>query len=175
MKTAVIYKSRTGFAQKYANLIAEQLNADVFSAKSIHVEKLFTYDTIIFGGGLYVNGIYGLRTITNNLNILKDKHLVVFATGATKASKRNIEYIMNSNFSKRQLMQIKFFYLQSGFDVDKLSLIDKFFLQLIKMKLWVKKEKSDGEHELITLYKKNLDVTSKENTLPIVKYVKNLE
>jgi len=175
MKTAIIYKSRTGFAQKYANLIAEQLNADIFSAESVHVEKLFTYDTIIFGGGLYINGIYGLKTITNNLNILKDKHLIVFATGSTKASKRNIEYIMNSNFSKRQLMQIKFFYLQSGFDADKLSLIDKFFLQLIRMKLWVKKEKSEGEHELISHYKKNLDVLSKDNTLPIVKYVNNLE
>ena len=72
-------------------------------------------------------------------------------------------------------MQIKFFYLQSGFDADKLSLIDKFFLQLIRMKLWVKKEKSEGEHELISHYKKNLDVLSKDNTLPIVKYVNNLE
>lgn len=175
MKTAVIYKSRTGFARRYAELIADQLSADIFSADDLHVEKLFAYDTVVFGGGLYVNGIYGIRKITNNLEFLKDKNIVVFATGAMKESKHNIETIMNANFSNKQLMRIKFFYMQGGFDSNKVSLLDKIFLNIIKLKVKFKKKGTDTQKDLVELYRKNLDVTSKKSTEHIVKYVLGLE
>jgi hypothetical protein len=43
---------------------------------------LASYDTIIYGGSLYVRGIIGIKLIKENINKLKDKKEVVFATGA---------------------------------------------------------------------------------------------
>jgi hypothetical protein len=41
------------------------------------------YDTIVFGGSLHSVGINGIRLIKNNLDKLRGKNLIVFATGAS--------------------------------------------------------------------------------------------
>ncbi len=64
MRSIVIYKSQTGFTQKYAEWIAEELKADIFDILQVNVEMLQNYDTIIYGGGLYAGGINCVKLIT---------------------------------------------------------------------------------------------------------------
>lgn len=40
MKTVVIYKSKTGFTQKYAEWIAEDLSADLFEVSKVNSSTL---------------------------------------------------------------------------------------------------------------------------------------
>ena len=48
-KTAVIYKSKTGFTCKYAQWIAEETGCDLFSYEQREKVDFSRYDTILCG------------------------------------------------------------------------------------------------------------------------------
>ena len=140
MKTIVIYKSKTGFTRKYAEWIAEDLSADTFDISKVTINILTAYDTIIYGGSLYAVGIIGVKLITQNIDKLKDKKIVVFATGASPSREDGINEVIDKNFTQEQQKYIKFFYLRGGFNYSKLNLFDKFLMTLLKWKIKNKKQ-----------------------------------
>ena len=112
MKSIVIYKSKTGFTKKYAQWIAEDLSADILDVSKVTMSILTSYDTIIYGGSLYAGGIIGVKLIKENINKLKDKKVLVFATGASPAREDVINEVRNKNFTQEEQKYIKFFYLK---------------------------------------------------------------
>lgn len=163
MKTLVKYKSRTGFTKRYAEWIAERLSADIFEASKAGVEVFKAYDTVIYGGGLYAAGINGVKLITGNLEKLKGKKVVVFATGASPAREDAIREVRNTNFTPDGLKQIQFFYFRGGFDFSKLNLFYKVLMTLFKWKLRMKKVQTADERGMLSAYDKPADFTRKQN------------
>ena len=53
-KIAVIYKSKYGATKRYAGWIALKLDADLYELSDIRRKDLKAYDTIIYGGPLYI-------------------------------------------------------------------------------------------------------------------------
>ena len=51
MKTIVIYNSQTGFTKRYAQWIAEEINADCVELSIAKNTDLDSYDAIVFGCG----------------------------------------------------------------------------------------------------------------------------
>jgi menaquinone-dependent protoporphyrinogen IX oxidase len=125
MKTVVIYKSKTGFAKRYAEWIAGELAADLYESSQITIAQITAYDTVIYGGGLYISGINGVELITKNLDILQGKRIVVFGVGATPGREEEIREVQDANFTPEQQQQIRFFYLRGGYDYNKLKPVDK--------------------------------------------------
>lgn len=175
MKIAVIYKSKTGFTKKYAEWIAEALAADIFEVTQINISTLETYDTIIYGGSLHIVGIIGVKFITQNMDQLKGKKLIVFATGASPLRKDVIDEVQNKNFNIAQQKEIKFFYLRGGFDYNKLNLLDKILMTLLKLKIKSKHETelTADEIGMLAAYNKPVDFTLKKNIDSLIKYIKN--
>ena len=60
MNTIIIYKSKYGSTETYAHWIAEALSCEMRDAKSVKIDDLLKYDTIIYGGGLYAEIIAGV-------------------------------------------------------------------------------------------------------------------
>ena len=173
MKTIVIYKSKTGFTRKYAEWIAEDLSADTFDISKVTINILTAYDTIIYGGSLYAVGIIGVKLITQNIDKLKDKKIVVFATGASPSREDGINEVIDKNFTQEQQKYIKFFYLRGGFNYSKLNLFDKFLMTLLKWKIKNKKQEelSSDEIGMLAIYDKPVDFTEKRNIDRIITYV----
>lgn len=173
MKTVVIYKSKTGFTKKYAEWIAEELSADIFDVSKVNINTLNKYDTIVYGGSLYAVGIIGVKLIKKNIDKLKDKRLVVFATGASPSRDDNINQVINKNFTVDEQKYIKFFYLRGGFNHKKLNPFDKFLMTLLKWKIKNKKQKelSADEIGMLAIYDKPIDFTDKKNIYKIITYV----
>lgn len=174
VKAVVVYKSKSGFVKKYAQWIAEELQADIYEASKIDVNMLMLYDTIIYGGGLYAVGINGLKILTKNLDKLKDKKLVAFATGATPSRSEDIEKVKNANFTPEQQKYIRFFYLRGGFDYTRLKLIDKVLMNLLKLKIKSKNKNKliPDEKGMLAAYDEPIDFTSKKNIEELILYVK---
>lgn len=176
MKTIVIYKSKTGFVKKYAKWIAEELSADIFEASKVNVDMLKTYDTVVYGGSLHAVGINGVKLITKNMDKLKDKKVVVFASGASLSSEKVIKDVVTNNFTPEQQNYIMFFYLRGGFDYNKLPPFDKVLMTLLKWDINKKrkqgKELTPDEIGMLDLLDKPADFTRKENIEGIVNYVK---
>lgn len=137
----VIYKSKTGFAKKYAEWISEALKCDIKENTKLSLDDLIQYDTKIYGGGLYAVGINGINLIKNNFEALKEKTLIVFATGATPPRDEDLQKVWESNFSEEQRKKIYTFYFRGGFDFSKLSTANKILMSMMKLKLKLKNEK----------------------------------
>lgn len=175
MKAVVIYKSKTGFTKKYAQWIAEDLSADIFEVSKVNMNMLNSYDTVIYGGSLYAVGITGVKLITQNIDKLKNKKLVVFATGASPSREDVINEVVNKNFTEEQQKYIKFFYLRGGFNYSKLNPFDKFLMTLLKWKMKSKKkeELTSDEIGMLAVYDKPVDYTMGKNITKIIDYIKN--
>ncbi|MGE5328043.1 MAG: flavodoxin domain-containing protein [Deltaproteobacteria bacterium] len=173
MKAVVIYKSKTGFTKKYAEWIAEDLSADIFEGSKITADMLSDYDSVIYGGGLYAAGINGVKLITQNLDKLKDKKIVVFATGASPSNQKVISDIANKNFTPEEQKIIKFFYLRGGFDYNKLKFPYKAAMTLMKWTIKSKKEseRTDDESGMLEAYDKPVDFTDKKYIDEIISYI----
>lgn len=173
MKTVIIYKSKTGFTKKYAQWIAEALSADVFDVTKVDIDMIKQYDNIIYGGSLYAAGITGLKFITKNFDKLKDKKLVIFATGASPSSQRVIDEVVSKNFTSEQQKYIKFFYFRGGFDYKKLNFFDKFLMNLLKLKIKSKaKDKlTKDEIGMLSIYDRPTDFSLRKNIDVIVSYL----
>jgi len=171
MKAVVIYKSKTGFTKKYAQWIAEELSADIFDVSKININMLEPYDVVIYGASLYAVGINGIQWITKNLEKLKDKKVIVFATGASPSREEVIEEVKNKNFTSEQQKKIQFFYFRGGFDYNKLKLFDKILMTLLKWRLKTKKELNSDEKGMLAAYNRPADFTSKKNIEELINYI----
>ena len=170
MKIIIVYKSISGFTEKYAKWIAKELGGDIKKQSEVNQKFLEKYDLIIYGGSLHASGIIGLKRINFLFTKLKNKKLIVFAVGASSPKKGVVDEIKNNNFDGDQTM---LFYLRGGFNFNKLNLINKIimfiFIHLIKHK----SKKSDDDIGMISAYEKPVDFTKKENINDLVNYVKN--
>ncbi|WP_291634836.1 flavodoxin domain-containing protein [Clostridium sp.] len=171
MKTVVIYKSKTGFTKNYAQWIAEELSADILDASKVNINTLTAYDTVIYGGGLYAVGINGVKLITKNLEMLKDKKIVVFATGASPFREAAMREVRDKNFTPMEQKHIKFFYLRGGFNFDKLKPTYKVIMTLLKWKLKIKKDLTPDDKGMLSSYDKPVDFTRKRNIDELITYV----
>ena len=72
-KIIVVYKSRTGFTEKYAHWVAEGLHCDIVSLEKFSKSRMACYDVVIFGGGIHAGRISGIRFIKNNISLLAKK------------------------------------------------------------------------------------------------------
>jgi len=175
MKYLVVYKSKTGFTEKYAQWIAKELSADIYTYQEINKENFKDYDVIIYGGNLHAVGIEGIRLIKDNLDELQEKRIIVFAVGATPFRKDTVEEIKHNNFSGEQLEKIQVFYLRGGFNYNKLPLIDKFLMKLLQLKLKRKKSLTADEKGMLNAYNKPVDFTRRENIDDIIFFIRSLK
>ena len=91
MKILIIYKSKTGFTKKYAEWIREETDAEIIPFKRKNKVSLNLYDTIIFGAPFHAGKISGLNWLKKKLPELKNKKIIVFATGASPAQDEEIK------------------------------------------------------------------------------------
>ncbi|EGW39305.1 flavodoxin domain-containing protein [Desulfosporosinus sp. OT] len=175
MKTVVIYKSKTGFTKKYAEWISAELSADIYCASRVTTNMLSVYDCVIYGGGLYVVGINGVKLITQNVDKLKGKKVVVFATGMSPAREEAVSEVISRNFTLEQQKIIQFFYLRGGFDYRKLNPFDKILMTLLKVSIkWKKlrkKELISDEIGILEVFDKPADYTRRAKINELVEYV----
>ena len=74
-KGIVIFKGSTGFTQKYAQWIAEELNCDIVDWSNRKKIKFSDYETVIFGGRCYASSIDGLKWFKKHISLLSSYNL----------------------------------------------------------------------------------------------------
>jgi flavodoxin len=173
---AIVYKSKYGSTKKYAQWIAEETKGDLFECSEIEINKLTTYDTIVYGGGLYAGGIAGISIITKNFEVLKDKEIIVFTVGLASTDREEVFIpIIEKCFSQEMRENIKFFHLRGGIDYKKLGIIHKSMMAMLKTVISRKdsNELSDDDKELLATYGKKVDFTEKNTITPLLLFLKN--
>lgn len=179
-KIAVIYQSHYGTTKRYAEWIAEELNADLYEKREINQKnQLNNYEIIIFGGALYAGGIKGISIIKDNFDLIKDKKLIVFTCGlADPKDQDNLNGLRKSiakSFTAEEQKNIEFFHLRGGIDYRKLNIVHKIMMAMLKQQLMKKDPKllKEEDKQMLETYGKSVDFTDKTTIEPIIAQIKN--
>ena len=126
----VIYKSKTGLSQRYAQWIASALEWEALNLEQFVKSKISEYGLIIYGGGVYAGQIAGIGKIKRWMEDYPNKTWVVFATGATPASEGYKETVSQSNFRKGEVRPAHFYYYLAGINYEKMGPINRVLMKI---------------------------------------------
>lgn len=135
-KEVVVYRSIYGATRQYAQWIAAHLHCEAFDLRTIRAKDLQEYETIIYGGPIYVGELLGVKFLKKNLNILGHKNLVVFSCGLNDPNdERNqitIEDQLSETLTDELMAHIKVFHLRGAIDYRKLGVVHKMMMAMTK-------------------------------------------
>lgn len=170
-KILVVYKSKTGFAKKYAEIIGKELSCEVVELTKVTKEKMSTYDEIIYGGGLYAGTINGFKNAKEMFEKSKAKQFVVFACGATpNAVKEKIDEIWKVNLAEEE-NTIPHFYMQAGLCYERMSFFDKVLMKIMAKALSKQENKNEVDAGMEQAISSSFDISSEEYVKPLVNYI----
>ena len=174
MRPIVIYKTKYGSTKDYAMWIAEALGCEAVEAKTVKIDDIIGYDTIIYGGGLYSEVINGVTLITKNFEKLKDKKLIVYTTGITPIACRGYydTYVLEKNFKPYMLEKIKIFNFLGKMITEELSVPHRAALKMLKKIMSGKENPTEMEKLLIDLCDLSGDFTDKKAIKELVEYAR---
>ncbi len=165
MKSVVLYHSKYGATKQYAHWIAKDLNCEALDSQKVNTSDLVDYDRIIFGGGIYMEKVIGLRPFIKQLETLKGKKVFIFAVGLSEQCDKTI----------LRDMDLPFYYLRGRLNYQDLTLKDKILIQIFKIIL---KTITDPKKKQPTLFKainEPVDYVKKENLKSILEALQTLE
>ena len=125
-KTIIIYRSKTGFSQRYAQWMAEELGCRAVPFQDRGAVRLGEYDTIILAGGLYAGQMAGLKWLAKRLPDLAGKRIAALAES------------MDKLFGP--LPQLRGFYCQGGLDYAHMGAVDRAMMAALRAALRRKKD-----------------------------------
>jgi menaquinone-dependent protoporphyrinogen IX oxidase len=168
----VIYSSKSGNTKKLAEWIADDLNSKAVPVKDINLKDLSPYDTIIYGGGLYMSKIDGIKFIKKNLKKLEGKRIIVFASGLTENEPTLIREMKEKNFTNEELGTIMFFYIKGSFNLEKLPFKERMMMKMVKKMMKEGEDLKDDERMLLDALNGKVDDIDRKNIIPLIQYVK---
>lgn len=179
MKSIVIYKSNTGYTKEYSLMLSESLNCEVIPLDRIRTLNLSDYDTIIFGGGVRASKITGIKSLIKRLPQDASQNIIIFAVGANGLSDHNTQELRAKNLVENNI-DYPLFYMQGGFDPEKLNFALKIMLQGLAKSMKKKADKdpeslSQEDKDFLAFFQDKHDEVSKDNTLPLISFVEGLK
>jgi menaquinone-dependent protoporphyrinogen IX oxidase len=171
-KIAVIYKSKYGSTKQYAEWISEALDAELFEASSVKSSELDKYDVVVYGGGLYVGTISGIKLVAE----ASCNQLVVFTVGLEHVTATDCKDIMAKAFTPERLSKIKAFHLRGSLDYGKMGLIHKGMMAVVKKEAdkTPVNERTRFNNFVIETYGKEVNFVEREAIIPLVEFVRSL-
>ena len=153
MNRIVVYTSKTGFTEKYAKWIAEELQCEAVSLKKADISTLKNYDLVIYGGGIMANMVSGYDKI-KKLNL---RNVIVFSSGISVQADG-----VRENIAKQNGIPVdKLYYFEGGYEPSKVGFIGRMIIKMISASLKKKEEKTPEDlHMLETI--KGADNTNRD-------------
>lgn len=175
MSIIVVYKTKYGSTKTYAQWIAEELGCQAVDAKTVKIDDLVQYDTIIYGGGLYAEVINGITLITKNIDKLKDKKIVVYTTGITPMEYREYydKLVIEKNFKSGVPDNMKIYNFVGKMILNELSIVHRTAIKSLKKLMQGKEKPTEMERLLVELCDANGDFTDKNAIAELVSYCKD--
>lgn len=172
MKNIIIYGSHYGTTEKYAKEISNETNIEAIPFKE--VTNINQYNQIIYLGGLYAGGVYGMSKTLKKLKDVSNKKIIIATVGlADPKDEKNIKNIQNhmkKQLNEEILKNSKIFHLRGAIDYSKLNFIHKTMMKALVIKInRTPTDKRTIEDELIVkTYNKNIDFVDLSNLKEIV-------
>ena len=132
----------------------------------IKASELQKYDTVIYGGYIMANMVFGY----NKIKPLNLKNLVVFGVGMTVPSEETAKRIAEQN----EIPQEQFFYFEGGYNPKKVGFLKKMMMNMIKKSIEQKEEKTKEDIHMLESFK-GVDNTNREYIKPLIRCVREMK
>lgn len=162
---AIVFESYTGNTKKYAELLGQKTGIPVYEHKeaSKHLGK---NDEIIYMGWLFASSVKGYKKASKNYNVK-----AVCGVGMRRSSDEAYNDMVKSN----KIDGTKAFYLQGGYDGNKLRGIYKLMMKMMSkvlLNMIEKKEtKTDEDLETIDMINNGRSLVKEENLAPVLEWI----
>lgn len=169
MKGIILYKSKYGATERYAQWLSEETGFEIKENSKVSVSDVKKYDVLILGGGIYASGVAGLDFLKKNIDQLSDKKIIVFCDGASPYEEKAFEEIRKHNM-KGKLQDIPFYYCRGAWDMGAMTLVDRNLCKMLR-KAVAKKDPADyevWENALMAAGENKCDWTDKSYLNPII-------
>ena len=175
MKSIIIYSSQTGFTKRYAEWLAQELEADVITiaeAKKQSNEYFDEADEIIYGGWAMGGKIVNSEWFTQRIPAWKGKKLVLFCVGASPNEIPEVEVALHNALTDEERKYARAFYCQGGISYEKMKLPSKLAMKAFAAMVRNKKNATDQEKDMGEMISHSYDISDKKFIMPIVKYLR---
>ena len=130
MKTLIIYGSQYGSTKRYAKHLSETTGIEAVDYKQ--VKNLEGFDRIIFMGGLYAGGVFGLKKTVGKMT--DNQELVIVTVGMTDPSETEyfseIRKSIKAKIPANLYNEEKIFHLRGAIDYSQLDFKHRFMMTM---------------------------------------------
>ncbi len=165
-ETIIIYSSKTGFSQRYAQWLAEELSCQALPFRDRKNVSLAAYRTVILIGGLYAGQMSGLGWLQKQLPSLADRRVAAIAVGCAPMGNPGLPESMAKLFGDAP--RIKGFYCQGGLDYEHMSAVHRAMMAALRAALKRKPEMA----EMLAGISRSFDGAKREYLAPAVQWAK---
>ena len=170
----LLYSSKTGFTQRYAELIGKELDCPVRPWSDAPAD-LSQYSAVVFGSRLHAGSFDGWKKARKLLARRGAKKLVVFATGAMpNEAEEQIRTVWEQNLTQEERGSIPHFYLQAGMCREKLGAVDRAMLSVAAWLIGRKKDKSAEAAAFVDAIGRSYDISDAKYIQPVVNCLREL-
>lgn len=169
----VLYTTRHGATQRYAERIAQPLDALVKEASYAKIDKAKTYDAIVLGCCVYAGKIKGLDFFADYARELADKRLVLFTCGLYNPEEPEIREALDVQIQEKlgdMADRVAVFHLRGSLRWQSLGLVERVMMKSLLSEIKKKPEAERTHTESLLLESEGgaLDFADEMDLAPIV-------
>lgn len=169
----VLYTSKHGATQRYAERIAQPLDALVKEAAYAKIKQAKTYDAIVLGCPVYAGKIKGLDFFADNMAELAGKRLVLFTCGLYDPAQEDVRAALDDQIRKAlgdAADNVAVFHLRGSIRWKSLGLMEQMLMKTLLSDIRKKPEAARSETERLLLEAEGgvLDFSDEADLAPIV-------
>lgn len=142
----VLYTTRHGATQRYAERIAQPLDALIKETGYARIDKAATYDAIVLGCCVYEGKLRGLDFFADNAQALAGKRLVLYTVGIGDPAEADVRGALDTQIRDalgELYDQVSVFHLRGAIRWRSLGLTEQ-----LKMRAWMKKIRAAQDRTL---------------------------
>lgn len=128
---AIVYKSKYGACLRYANWLADALDAPIVSLRRADPEQLRHFKCVILVSSIRGDRIRGRRFFSRNWEYLDGKALFCLAVGVQEAREGLEEELLEENF-RLGPSGLRLFYARGVWDPQAFSKKDRAYLRMLQ-------------------------------------------
>ena len=169
----VLYTTKHGSTQRFAERIGEPLDALVKDAAYAKIDKARTYDAIILGCCVYAGKIKGMDFFADYARELSDKRLILFTCGLYDPQAEDVRKTLDDQIRKvlgEAADHVIVFHLRGGIRWQSLGLVERLMLKALLAGFKKKPEEKRTliEQQLLDTEGGVIDFSDEADLAPIV-------
>lgn len=168
-QTIIIYASKTGFSQRYAQWLAGDLGCRAVPFRERKSVELQGYDTVILFGGLYAGKMSGLGWLKKQLPALEGRRVAAAAVGCSPPDFPGLPESMEKLFGDTPA--IKGFYCQGGLDYEHMGAVDRTMMAALRAML----RGREDQKAMLEGISKSFDAAQRSYLEPLARWVRGEE